>query len=34
MEYNKMASLATKKAANSVAMKFNEIKKTINESLI
>jgi hypothetical protein len=29
-----MAGLAAKKAVNSAAMKFNEIKKTINESLI
>lgn len=29
-----MAGLATKKAANTVAMRFNEIKKNINESLI
>jgi hypothetical protein len=29
-----MASLATKKAANTVAMRFNEIKKNFNESLI
>lgn len=30
MEYNKMAGLATKKAVNTVAMKFNEVKKTIS----
>lgn len=29
-----MAGLAVKKAANTAAMKFNEIKKTMNESLI
>ena len=29
-----MATLATKKVANTVAMKFNEMKKNISESLI
>ena len=29
-----MATLATKKAANTLAMKFNEMKKNISESLI
>ena len=34
MQYNKIAEKAVKKAANTAAMKFNEIKKTFNESLI